>query len=272
MRLLPSALVFLSACAVLAACGGETVGSGGGSILGSTASSSGSGSSGARSTSSTEASGGTGTVTATGSLVASTSSMCVDIAVTPSELACEADTDCELVPTGEVCTGQCGCGGTAVNEAAVQTIEAELAPVHLAPCPCPAPPAPRCSHHQCVTCGYGPNQPPECEDAGVEPTADASPPTGGKDASTCVDIDIATYSTSCTQTSDCIVIGSGELCSHECYCPTTPVSASEQQRFDDATAGITFGACSCPAYPAPQCFRGQCVVCPDGSCGGDSGL
>jgi hypothetical protein len=94
---------------------------------------------------------------------------------------------------------------------------------------------------------------------GVICPADAGVGDSGK---TCVDIDTSSYSKACTQASDCILVDQGELCSGGCNCPTVTVSASEQQRYDNAIAGITLnGECGCPAAVTPSCIAGTCVQC-----------
>jgi hypothetical protein len=86
---------------------------------------------------------------------------------------------------------------------------------------------------------------------------------GGSGNGQCVEVDISTYDTSCTTASDCIVIGQGDICADNCgSCPTAPVSASEQARYNQAISGIHFqGVCACPAEIAPSCVRGKCVEC-----------
>jgi hypothetical protein len=90
-------------------------------------------------------------------------------------------------------------------------------------------------------------------------------PADADTAPVCVDVDISTYDTSCTRASDCILIATGEICSNGCACPGSPVSASEQVRYDEAVAGIrpamptappTF--CSCFDEVAPSCVEGKC--------------
>jgi hypothetical protein len=194
---------------------------------------------------------------------------CVNLEVLPPDLACGSDQDCELVRTGEVCNGQCSCGDTPVNTAAAARFQSETASLRLEACPCADPGEARCFGGQCTLCGFGPNQPAGCNDAGGITTI----PDGGifivdggeldtaistTDGATCVDIDVSTYAQSCMQASDCILIQTGEVCSGQCSCGGLPVSASEQSRYDQATSGITFGACSCPKEVAPSCFENRC--------------
>jgi hypothetical protein len=179
-------------------------------------------------------------------------SKCVDFEPTPSDLACGSDQDCALVRSGEVCKGQCSCGDTPVNAGAAARFASDVAPLDLASCPCAFPGEARCLAGQCALCGPGSNQPAGC--------ADAAAPPPGTDGGMCVDIDLSTYDQSCVLASDCIVILTGQVCSSECTCGGSPVNASEQRRYDEATSGITFRKCSCPIETAPSCVGNKCIV------------
>jgi hypothetical protein len=200
-------------------------------------------------------------------------STCVDIEVASSDLSCSSDQDCSLIRTGEVCNGQCDCGDTPVNAAASARYRSETASLVTEDCPCDDPGEPRCLGGQCTLCGFGPNAPLGCNDAGVTTTEDSGfatvdggePDTGtwATDGGTCVDIDLSTYDQSCNQATDCIVIRAGEVCSGQCACddplnPLTVVNASEQSRYEQATSGIDLDAV-CPCPPATlQCVGNMC--------------
>ena len=77
----------------------------------------------------------------------------------------------------------------------------------------------------------------------------------------CVDIDLSTYDTSCVENIDCISIQSGEVCSGNCACGGSPVSASEQARYEQATGGIVFADCPCVSGGLLECIAGTCVIC-----------
>jgi hypothetical protein len=205
---------------------------------------------------------------------------CVKIEVLPSDLSCGSDSDCELVRTGEVCDGQCWCSGyTPVNTAAGARFESEIASLTFSEgCGCPSSTdEARCLGGQCTLCGLG-AQPAGCNDAGIMTIEDSGMLAidGGEfdsgistaDGGTCVDIELSTYDQSCNQPSDCILIQTGEVCSGQCSCGGTPVSASEQSRYEQATSGIKFSACPCPAEFPIECGQiGQgvgntCVVLP----------
>jgi hypothetical protein len=179
-------------------------------------------------------------------------SKCVDFEPTPSDLACGSDQDCALVRSGEVCKGQCSCGDTPVNAGAAARFASDTAPLDLASCPCAFPGEARCLAGQCALCGPGSNQPAGC--------ADAAAPPPGTDGGMCVNIDLSTYDQSCVLASDCIVILTGQVCSSECNCGGSPVNASEQRRYDEATSGIRFGECSCPVETAPSCVGNKCIL------------
>jgi hypothetical protein len=205
---------------------------------------------------------------------------CLDLEVLPADLSCASDQDCELVRTGEVCDGQCSCGGyTPVNAAAGARFESETASVTFSEdCGCPpsTDEAPRCLDGQCTLCigdqpeGCGDSGTTTIEDGGIAVVEGGEFDTGISDAdgSACVDIDLSTYDQSCNVPTDCILIQTGEVCSGQCSCGGSPVSASEQSRWEEATSGIMFSACNCPAEFPIECRQiGQgvgntCVVLP----------
>ncbi len=252
------------------ACGGETV-----ETLGGAGSSTGSRGSNATSRVSGSSTGGSGatssgiesgsldsnnTSTASGTITSASVSVtsmsggaCVDITVSAAQQACKSASDCDLATTGQVCTGQCDCGDTPVNNAAASQIASELQGLDLAECPCAVAGQPACIKGECTLCG-GPDSPPECEG----PDGGVSPPK------TCVDIDPSSYSTACNEVSDCSMIPGGTLCSGAdacAFCARYPVGASGMAQYEQAIAGITFtGACACPGTPAPSCTMGQCVL------------
>jgi hypothetical protein len=199
-------------------------------------------------------------------------STCVDIDVAPSDLACGSDPDCDLVRTGEVCDGQCSCGDTPVNLGAAARAQSETASLTLEGCPCADPGTARCIGGQCTLCGFGPDAPAGCnEDAGVITIEDAgilivdaseSDSSISADGNTCVDVDLSTYSQSCVLATDCVLIQPGEVCSGDCACSGSPVNASELSRYEQATRGITFGDCPCPAQFPIECRGNMCVILP----------
>ena len=182
---------------------------------------------------------------------------CVDFVVTAADHVCAADQDCALIRSGEVCSGECSCGSTPVSAAAAARYASDVASLKLEACPCAFGGEARCIASRCTLCGLGPAGLAACsDDAGA--ASDGG--TGAADGGTCVDIDLSMYDQSCTQTSDCILLLTGKVCTGDCTCGGSPVNASEQARFQEATSGIAFGECFCPAQPAPTCIANKCSV------------
>ena len=91
---------------------------------------------------------------------------CVTIDPATYDATCTADTDCMLVPTGQLCTGGCDCGATALAAKERARYDAAVSPVKLLACPCAYPGAPRCVQGTCKLCPPGPNAEGGCPDAG----------------------------------------------------------------------------------------------------------
>ena len=90
--------------------------------------------------------------------------------------------------------------------------------------------------------------------------ADAGPPP--EDADVCVTVDPSTYDRSCQQTSDCIDITSGTLCSSGCLCGGTAINVDGQAQYEQAISALPPGeACGCPYFGMATCVQGQCVIC-----------
>jgi hypothetical protein len=92
---------------------------------------------------------------------------CIDVSIPAGGQACNTASDCNLVRTGLVCSGQCSCGDTPVNNAASSQIQSELAGLTLEACPCAFPGQAECIQGTCTLCGPGPNQPAGCGDGGT---------------------------------------------------------------------------------------------------------
>jgi hypothetical protein len=203
---------------------------------------------------------------------------CVNVEVTAADLTCSIDSDCALASSGMICERPCGCGAGAVNAPAAARFAIETASLPEVACPpCASPGEPRCAFGQCTLCD---SNRPGCGDGGVRIVDAGGRDTGsGGDATTtldggrCVEVVLLTYSLSCSSSSDCTLIQTGEVCSGQCECGGSAVSAGELSRYHDATAGIVFAACPCEASPAPQCVAGACNACtgsplPTGCAGG----
>lgn len=273
----PSSFTFAAAALassfVIASCGGKTLVDGGSGTPGGGEGTTGGGSTGGSTTGSSTGGGGTG-----GGSTGSTGGTCVTIDLSTYDTSCVGDTDCISVNGGQLCSGACLCGGSAISSSEQARYESAISSIQNGVCPCLYPGPVLCLQGQCTQCGFGPDQPAGCDDSGdggVEASTEA-----GESADTgviCVDIDLSTYDTSCSQDSDCIEITSGEICSGECgrVCGGSAVNASEQARYNAlvlpvlSSSKVTLGApCGCPAYGSPTCEAGQCVMCFENADGG----
>jgi hypothetical protein len=66
---------------------------------------------------------------------------------------------------------------------------------------------------------------------------------------------------SCNVDSDCVEITSGTVCNGSCECGGSVINVDGQARYNQATAGIVPGACSCPAWGSPTCVQDKGVFC-----------
>jgi len=93
--------------------------------------------------------------------------------------------------------------------------------------------------------------------------SDAVPPA---DAPVCIDIDRASYDTSCRTNSDCILINTGRICAgYNCLCGNAAINVASQPKYEatfNAIPRSTGVLCQCPAQDRPRCIRGSCVLCP----------
>ena len=237
----------------LVACGGETLGSNGGTV-------------------------DQLQTTAEGTTVSNTLQVngqtCVEVELTPTATTCQRDSDCTFGPTGQVCDSACLCGLTPMNNAASSALftqlEAALPPSDAPVCPCVAAGYAACVAGQCTACGLG-DSPDACNQdagAGPDPAPDADAGAdGGGDGGACVYVDPTSYPTSCTQPSDCVLLPAGEICAGDCSsCPTTPANASAKAQYAAAVSQLDLApvlageACGCAATGVPTCVGGQCVV------------
>lgn len=189
---------------------------------------------------------------------------CVYLPLSRYDTSCGTDSDCVTVTTGNVCNGDCLCGGSAINVASEGEWKTDVSSVLVGECGCPAEPLPRCIASTCTVCTGGPSDPPGCStgiaDSGTI-TVDATTPA-------CVYILPSTYSTSCNVDSDCTLLPEGQVCSGNCECGGSPVNRSGEAAFQMLTAGITFAQCPCVAPPPIRCVMGTCAQCAYGSDGG----
>jgi len=91
---------------------------------------------------------------------------CVDIVLSTYDQSCNQASDCMTIQAGEVCNGDCACGGSPVNISGQARYDQAVSGIRFEGCPCPASPPPACIAGTCVSCGFGPGQPAGCPDAG----------------------------------------------------------------------------------------------------------
>jgi hypothetical protein len=184
--------------------------------------------------------------------------VCVDIDLSSYDQSCTTDSDCAVVTSGELCANYCPCGGSTINESQLGRYRAAVADVPTGECGCGLAGPPSCVSGTCQFCSMTPGNDglPACpSDAG------ASDASTGSDAGQCVDIDLASYDSSCTKASDCTLIPTGEVCSGSCECGASPINLSGVARFKEATAGITFADCPCISPGPLDCIGGTCTLC-----------
>jgi hypothetical protein len=75
---------------------------------------------------------------------------CVDIPISAYSTVCGSAEQCTVLPVGQVCSGNCLCGGVPANVSA-ETVFAHLtAGMKFAVCPCAPPPALECIGKVCT--------------------------------------------------------------------------------------------------------------------------
>jgi len=201
---------------------------------------------------------------------------CVQIDVTPADLACSVDGDCSYGETGLICESSCDCPNAAVNNAAAAKFSAEIPPSTV-DCGCGIGGSPRCIRGSCTLCGFGSSG--DCGDGGVTPpiVVDAGPILADAAGPKCVDVDLTGYDVSCATAGDCMNILSGTVCDGACECRganIVGVSMTNQSQYAATLSGISLSQCHCLGPSPAQCIAGQCVNCdtPNALCGdGDAG-
>jgi hypothetical protein len=192
--------------------------------------------------------------------------MCVTVDAASYDDTCVQDTDCVFITTGQLCTGSCGCGDTPINVSGLAGYQAATSSVLTGDCPCPDPGTPRCLTNRCTACGFGPNEPAGCEDAG---TVEVDAMTTSGDAEACVEVTPMQFGAVCGSDSDCILVTTGVICSGACDCsPNTAINQASLPAYQAATASVLTGICNCPALDAvARCLpegahsEAACAVC-----------
>jgi hypothetical protein len=91
---------------------------------------------------------------------------CVYIDPATYDQSCKQDSDCIEITPGRICSGDCACGGAAVNSDGEARFDAAINSLVLAACPCVSNARPRCVQGTCTQCGIGTGLPPGCPDGG----------------------------------------------------------------------------------------------------------
>jgi len=79
---------------------------------------------------------------------------CVYVDPSSFDHSCNVDSDCTSILSGDICSGQCDCGGnTAINVDGESQYQDDVAGIAFLGCPCPAPPPTVCV---AGTCELGP--------------------------------------------------------------------------------------------------------------------
>jgi hypothetical protein len=141
-------------------------------------------------------------------------------------------------------------GNFAISASDESKYQQALSSITLGDCNCPARPGPECIDHVCTIAD-------ELGDAGVT-IYDGGASTDA--SSTCVDIDLSSYDQSCTKTSDCVEITSGDICPDSCLCGGSTINKDGETKYEAAIAGIKTEPCHCAAGPVPQCVHGKCSM------------
>ena len=77
-------------------------------------------------------------------------SACVDIDLSTYDTSCMLASDCVDITAGELCSGSCRCGGSAVNQSEQARYDKATAGLRLGLCPCPAELPPLCVGNKCI--------------------------------------------------------------------------------------------------------------------------
>lgn len=176
--------------------------------------------------------------------------------------ACNVDSDCSLVSSGEVCDGQCDCGGdNPVGPAGFAVYEAAIKGITSLACPCVSAYETVCLANVCQLCKNGP-QGPECPKTAVDagPPADAVAPS---DAAACVDIQLSSFNVSCQVNTDCTGITTGEICTGACACGGSAINVADEAKYASLLGSVKTAECPCATFPV-GCSGGTCVVCTPG--------
>ena len=176
---------------------------------------------------------------------------CVNVDLSTYDRSCKQASDCVSVTAGEVCTGQCSCGGSFINAGALGRYQQAVAGIEPGTCFCGVGPAPECVDGTCT--------------AGNAIGADDAGTTSSPDATACVSIDVSTYPHSCSDDSDCVDVTPGVICTGGCACGGAAINMAGLAEYDQAIQSVQTAACPCAAGGTPRCVQNACILCPFGS-------
>ena len=96
-------------------------------------------------------------------------------------------------------------------------------------------------------------------------TASGTGSGSGSSTGTCVDVILSTFDQACDQSSDCVAITSGTVCTGACLCGgNAAINVSDQGLYLSEVKAVGLGACGCPLGPSPACINHRCVPCTGG--------
>jgi hypothetical protein len=75
---------------------------------------------------------------------------CVDILLSAYDQSCNSASDCIVIQTGEVCSGQCACGNESVNATQQSRYQQAIRGIATGQCSCPLQLAPTCLGNKCT--------------------------------------------------------------------------------------------------------------------------
>ncbi len=92
----------------------------------------------------------TGVVNPDGGGASGDAASCVNVDLSTYDRSCKQASDCVSVTAGEVCTGQCSCGGSFINAGALGRYQQAVAGIEPGTCFCGVGPAPECIDGTCT--------------------------------------------------------------------------------------------------------------------------
>jgi hypothetical protein len=106
-----------------------------------------------------------------------------------------------------------------------------------------------------ASCGGSPTSGSSSGGSSSHPSS-SSAGTGGA----CVNVDPASYDTSCNAASDCFPLQAGSVCDGSCACGNFAANKSGQTRYSNEIGSLRLAACFCPALSI-ACVNGKCIAC-----------